>query len=69
MTLSRSQVPTPISPFDVDIAGLSGWASGRSAFDSEAYVAVTVLLPVSRMQRSRSAAAGDARRPSSNRSP
>jgi DNA-binding NarL/FixJ family response regulator len=69
MTLSRSQVPTPISPFDVDIAGLSGWASGRSAFDSEAYVAVTVLLPVSRMQRSRSAAAGDARRPSTNRSP
>ena len=57
MTLSRSQVPTSFPPFDVDIAGLSGWASGRSVFDSEAYVAVTLLLPVRRMQRTSPAAA------------
>ena len=69
MSLSRSQVPTPISPLDVDIAGLSGWASGRSVFDSEAYVAVTVLLPVTRMRHHSPEAAGSARRPPTIRSP
>src|SRR5689334_19113711 len=66
MTLSHSQVQAPFPPFELDIAGPSGWASGRSVFDSEAYVAVTVLLPVSRMQRTSATPVSDVRRPATN---
>ena len=50
MTLSNSQHPTPFPTFDVDLAGLSAWSSLACGTEPEAYIAVTVLLPVRRMR-------------------
>ena len=46
MTLSNSQHSAPIPTFDVDLAGPSARAPSAAGADSEAYIAVTVFLPV-----------------------
>jgi DNA-binding NarL/FixJ family response regulator len=67
MTLSSSQYPRSFSTFEVDLAGLSAWSPSAPGIESEAFVTVTVLLPVRRMRCAVPAGRCDAQCPSIQR--